>query len=84
MQLNSPAAPGHTVTKAANGEASKCLQITPALSGSGMLIFILFGLISAQTSGLGPMGFYQSRKARLKEIAVYVYKECKQTNQAFL
>lgn len=64
--------------------ASKSFQMVFILSGLGMLIFILFGLVAAQTSGMDSMRSHQSRKARLKEIAIYVCNRSKQTNQAFL
>lgn len=74
MQLNSPAPPGHAVATVDEQGASKSLQMVFTLSWSGMLIFILFGLVAAQTSGMDTMRSHQSRKARLKEIAIYVYK----------
>lgn len=52
MQLNSPAPLGHAVATTAKRGASKSLWMVFIFSGSGMLIFILLGLVAAQTSGM--------------------------------
>lgn len=61
---------------AAKAGASKSLQLLFILSGSGMLIFILFVLVAAQASG---MDINQGKQGLKKLLFMYISKANKAT-----
>lgn len=84
MELNPSASHGCAVAQLGRGKQARSSKYCSFIQTQACWFSYCLGWLQPEASAVKTMRSHQSRKVRLKEIAVYVYKLSKQTNQAFL